>query len=406
MANVTQKYYSQKIKCNMQSDKKKDILALLLISSKFEDKFKICLQKLIQQKQEKWDIDRLKCTKRMEELAKFFAGGYQLGENQGDEGYKEWFEEMKNQIEKLQYGDTTYIGRKVKQLIEALEDIEQYDQVSRSIQIKQYLYDTRKDLKHMMRIVNLKEEYLTNISLISDVTYCWQSLQDGYIQIILFTESILSMEKYLIGVIEVNPKQILDDGIRKELLKLIAKQLDQRLMFNNGDINKFLNTLFQLQYYLQGFKKSLEYIQDFIGNYGLRIFHEEFERLIISYIDMEQIAFITKKLDYEELLYDDNIPMPDRQNMENNNSVNFMGRILNEIMKLTDFKNTVYVHQNIAFYSFPKGQEMLNLKIMNMLYKCIGISGLNGLDQLLSFMIASSITTLIRKIKKQIGNEL
>lgn len=45
-------------------------------------------------------------------------------------------------------------------------------------------------------------------------------------RISLLTESILSMEKYLIGVIEVNPKEILDEGIRKELIKLICKMLD------------------------------------------------------------------------------------------------------------------------------------------------------------------------------------
>jgi len=39
------------------------------------------------------------------------------------------------------------------------------------------------------------------------------------------------MEKYLIGVIEVNPKEILDEGIRKELIKLICKVLNKNLIF-------------------------------------------------------------------------------------------------------------------------------------------------------------------------------
>lgn len=37
------------------------------------------------------------------------------------------------------------------------------------------------------------------------------------------------METYLIGVIEVNPKEVLEAGIRKELIKLIAKILDKSL---------------------------------------------------------------------------------------------------------------------------------------------------------------------------------
>lgn len=48
---------------------------------------------------------------------------------------------------------------------------------------------------------------------------------------------------------------------------------------------------------------------------------------------MEQNAFVTSKLDYEELLYDEDIPMPDRNAMEKYGSVNFMGRLLKELMK-------------------------------------------------------------------------
>lgn len=52
----------------------------------------------------------------------------------------------------------------------------------------------------------------------------------GY-KISVLTNSILAMEKYLIGVVEVNPKEILDEGIRKELIKLICKLLDRGLTF-------------------------------------------------------------------------------------------------------------------------------------------------------------------------------
>jgi len=41
------------------------------------------------------------------------------------------------------------------------------------------------------------------------------------------------METYLVGVIEVNPKKILDDGIRRELIKLIQKMLDSALIFRS-----------------------------------------------------------------------------------------------------------------------------------------------------------------------------
>jgi len=72
------------------------------------------------------------------------------------------------------------------------------------------------------------------------------------------------METYLVGVIEVNPKEILDEGIRKELIKLIFTVLDSNLKFKRGDIDDFEIKLNQLANNLEGFKRAIEQIQDFI----------------------------------------------------------------------------------------------------------------------------------------------
>jgi WASH complex subunit strumpellin len=57
-------------------------------------------------------------------------------------------------------------------------------------------------------------------------------------QISVFTESILAMETYLIGVIEVDPKMILEDGIRKEVIRVVCKILDKSLVFK-GNVDEF-----------------------------------------------------------------------------------------------------------------------------------------------------------------------
>ena len=72
------------------------------------------------------------------------------------------------------------------------------------------------------------------------------------------------MKTYLIGVIEVNPKPILDEGVRKELIKLIFKVFDENLQFKSGNIVDFEQKLNQLSITLGGFKKAIETIQDFI----------------------------------------------------------------------------------------------------------------------------------------------
>ena len=68
------------------------------------------------------------------------------------------------------------------------------------------------------------------------------------------------MEHYLVGIIEVNPKEILDAGIRKELIKLIAKYLNYNFVFDNVQVLEFKNKLKFVSKLFEGFKKAFEYI--------------------------------------------------------------------------------------------------------------------------------------------------
>lgn len=45
-------------------------------------------------------------------------------------------------------------------------------------------------------------------------------------------EGVLFMKSTLVGVVEIDPKQLLEDGIRKELVQHIATALHNGLIFN------------------------------------------------------------------------------------------------------------------------------------------------------------------------------
>ena len=51
-------------------------------------------------------------------------------------------------------------------------------------------------------------------------------------QISTFTEGMLSMKSTLVGVIQVDPKKLLEDGIRKEMVKQVTYSLHNGLIFN------------------------------------------------------------------------------------------------------------------------------------------------------------------------------
>lgn len=48
----------------------------------------------------------------------------------------------------------------------------------------------------------------------------------------VFTEGVLRMNSTLVGIVRIDPKQLLEDGIRKELVHHIALALHTGLTFN------------------------------------------------------------------------------------------------------------------------------------------------------------------------------
>jgi len=113
------------------------------------------------------------------------------------------------------------------------------------------------------------------------------------------------------------------------------------------------------------FKNALEYIQDFVNIFGLKIFSEEFNLLINSYIDMEMYALLTKKSIIEELNYDEKIPIPQRIITANDRlSMNFTGRLLREILNLTNPRRVMYLESTSAFYEIT-GKEAIFFFISN-----------------------------------------
>ena len=117
-------------------------------------------------------------------------------------------------------------------------------------------------------------------------------------EISLFAKSVLDMESYLLGVIEVNPREILEAGIKKELIRLLATMLESSLVKDTPSSQGFLTKISLLSVKLNSFKLSLEYVQDFVHIYGLKMFYEAFEKLIYCYVDMEKAALVVEDVGF------------------------------------------------------------------------------------------------------------
>lgn len=79
---------------------------------------------------------------------------------------------------------------------------------------------------------------------------------------------------------------------------------------------------------LDGFRRSFEYIQDYVNIYGLRMWQEEFSRIINYNVEQESNMFLQKKIyDWQSVYQSDAIPIP-KFAPKDAQSVNFMGRLV------------------------------------------------------------------------------
>jgi WASH complex subunit strumpellin len=208
------------------------------------------------------------------------------------------------------------------------------------------------------------------------------------------------MKSALIGCVPVEAKQLLEDGIRKELVKQITNALHVQLQFN-VKANDLMPRLDKLNELIDGLRRSFEYIQDYVSIYGLKIWQEEFSRIIYYHVEQECNSFTKKQIyDWESIYQSKNIPIPIFAPVDDT-SINFIGRLTREILRITDPKLTCYIEQNSAWYDFKTKQEIVNLQLFKKLEANLNSYGLNGLDRLLSFMIVKEIQIVFDALSKE-----
>ncbi|XP_076462616.1 WASH complex subunit 5-like [Babylonia areolata] len=490
------------------------VFQLLLNIGQFEFRLKEMFKQMLGEKQDKWEMFKKEGKERMEELSEVFSGTKPLTRVEKNENLQHWFLEMSKQIGSLNYEDSTSAGRKIVQLIQALEEVQEFHQLESNLQVRQFLADTRRFLHQMIRTINIKEEVLITIQIVADLSYAWNIMDSytGYMQqgikrdpslviklratflkmasaldlplmrinqagssdlisvsqyystelvsyvrkvlqiipqtmfsllakiiqmltsqikevptrlekdrmkefaqledryevaklthsISVFTEGILMMKTTLVGIIKIDPKQLLEDGIRKELVMQVAFALHQGLMFNpKSKVSDLIPRLDALGDQMDGFRRSFEYIQDYVNIYGLKIWQEEVSRIINYNVEQECNSFLrTKVQDWQSIYQSTAIPIPKFQMVDE--SVNFIGRLAREIIRITDPKTTTYIDQMKAWYDLKTKGEICNRKLFEKIHRAVGSFGLSGLDRLLCFMTVRELQNFQRLLHRQV----
>lgn len=366
-----------------------ELFELLLNVSQLELKVREIIKEVLVEKENRWNKYRQEAAERVADLSEVFSGTNALMKIEKNQNLKQWFSEINKEITGLMHENPNVSGRKIIQLIQALEEVQEFHNLNANMQVKQHLTETIQYLHQMIQTVNIKEENLINLQFIADLSYAWiiidkytvimqesikkqpnlviklratflklasaleipllrinqahsddlVSVSQYYsnelvnyvrkvIQIIpktmfealakiikiqtesikelptrlekdklreyaqlderyavakytysisVFTEGILMMKTTLVGVIELDPKKLLEDGIRQELVKNLTEALHSGLIFNqkvktSADLVDKLNDLTKI---IDGYKRSFEYVQDYINIYGFKIWQEE-----------------------------------------------------------------------------------------------------------------------------------
>ncbi|MDP2434754.1 MAG: WASH complex subunit 5, partial [archaeon] len=500
---------------------KNRLLLLILKTAQFEYVLKNIFQDLLTKKEDSWNTCKAEAVSHMKELSEYFSGEKALTRVARNESLQKWFDSIGTKVAGLDYHDSTLAGRKIQHLITALLEVEQFHQIESSLQVKQFLEDSRKLLQSMIRIVNIKDQYLIIMSIVSDMAYGWQaidlyqssmhslikadpstivmirstflklsSIMDlplirirqaassdlvsvahyysgelvAFVRRVLeiiprsmfsilsqiidlqttklrelptrvdkselrdlaqleqryhlaklthdvsvFTEGILAMETTIVGVIPVDPKQILEDGIRKQLVQSIASSMDRALIFDlPGDkkaasltptqrLERFDAQLRNVAVQLDGLKRSFQYIQDYVNIYGLKIWQEEFSRIISYNVEQECNSFLKKKIfSWQSSFQSDAIPIPEFPSPDPK-CINFIGRLANQLLLHTDGHQTIYLDAMSAWYS-RSGHELVGIRTFDLLQASVGVFGVSGLDRLFCFKIVRELQHFVRQV--------
>lgn len=366
-----------------------ELFELLLNISQLELKVRENIKDVLTEKETQWNHCRQQANERLLELSEMFVGTNTLLKIKKNDDLNKWFDDIAKEVENLSHENANVSGRKIIQLIQALERVQEYHNLNAKMQVKQHLSETEQFLYQMIQTINIKEESLINLQIIGDLSYAWitidkytsimqesikkqpkiviklratflklasaleipllrinqaqcndlESVSHYYstelvnyvrkvIQIIpktmfeileriikiqtesmkelptrldkdkireyaqlderyivakntysisVFTEGILMMKKTLVGVVELDPKQLLEDGIRKELVKHLTEALHNGLIFNakSKTTNDLVDKLSNLVKVINGYKRSFEYVQDYLNIYGFKIWQEE-----------------------------------------------------------------------------------------------------------------------------------
>ena len=229
-------------------------------------------------------------------------------------------------------------------------------------------------------------------------------------QISVFTDGVLAMEKTLLGVIQVDPRQILQDGLRRELVRQVSRALHETLAFRTpGSASELEGVSEALAARMHGFRRSVEYVQDYCDIAGLKMWQEELGRVINYNTEHECNRYLRKKVYDGQSKFQSKVvpiprfagPPPGHAPDAGDGAYNFVGRLLSALLAATDPTRTIYAPESCGWYT-ADGVEQCGIKTFSLLNRAVSVIGLAGLDRLLAFKVVHELNGFLREYRASV----
>jgi WASH complex subunit strumpellin len=212
------------------------------------------------------------------------------------------------------------------------------------------------------------------------------------------------MQTTLLGVVKVDSKELLKDGIRRELVLQLTRALQSGLSFKPGKPAELEAALARLGTQLEGFRLALEYISDYVKINGLQLWQEELAGVLNFYVEQERNAFLKKKVHSWQSTFTlaaeaANLAPPAA--FEHS----FFGRLVRELLYLTAPRRAVYA-EALGGWADPTGKEVVGGRMLSLLQRALGRGGLRGISSTLGFMVAAQLTRFVAVFQVLVQGEL
>lgn len=152
---------------------------LLISTAELELKVRESLKKLLDTRNESWNTNKALALDAINSLSELFSGAKPITKVQENEQLKLWFDNIAKQISSLSDTITTKSIKKITQLIQALDEVEEFHGIKSTSTILQFLSESKVALKNILRAGTLKEDSLVTLETIADVSYAWCTI-DSY----------------------------------------------------------------------------------------------------------------------------------------------------------------------------------------------------------------------------------